>query len=582
MTARPPRRARSLGWVAALVVLAGLFGACGSLPDIPNSLNLFRDETATPAPPTRVSTKAVVASPTPVENGEPVPSPTALVLPTPTLLPFPTPTPSPTPTAPPTPLPSPTPSPTPLPTPTPTVPPPTATPTQTPTPTSTPTLTPTPTPTSTPAPTVLNLFGVDFTGGGQEGLAVGAAGIILRTKDSGQTWVPEESGTRNALLDVAFGTREVAYAVGNAGTKGFVLKTANSGENWFVQSEFASTVSIVSFASASFGWVGGGKMVYATTNSGATWTQLPAAPEDVRDISLLRSGQTAIWLGKNGIYRNVSLQPSDYWGNFSYRAFPSPGCPAQAMDFINDDIGWTGGAGILCRTSDGGLTWQRTFTDNLLAYVPLMSGLTLADELTGWAVGGSNIAVTSTDRGATWSPRSVGEVRQPMLTPTPTPTPTATASPTPSATAVPILVLDQEMAASGTFQSENPIKFFIPAGQEFTPTLDTIAKIDVYVVNTGPGDLSLTLRVRSGTVAGPILTTLTQAVATGFDGWATFDILDVAVTPEAVYVIELSALDDNLKWRATSGDLYARGRAIFLGGTVQLWDWWFRVWGLQR
>ena len=57
--------------------------------------------------------------------------------------------------------------------------------------------------------------------------------IILRTSDSGTTWITQSGGTTSTLYSVSFTDVNNGWAVGNSGK---ILRTTNGGSNWTSQS----------------------------------------------------------------------------------------------------------------------------------------------------------------------------------------------------------------------------------------------------------------------------------------------------------------------------------------------------------
>jgi hypothetical protein len=103
----------------------------------------------------------------------------------------------------------------------------------------------------------LVLNSVQFAADGQRGWAVGEDGTILATKNGGETWQAQTSGTTKSLYSVQFAADgQRGWAVGQDGT---ILATKNGGETWQAQtSGTTKSLSSVQFAAdGQRGWAVG-------------------------------------------------------------------------------------------------------------------------------------------------------------------------------------------------------------------------------------------------------------------------------------------------------------------------------------
>ncbi len=101
-----------------------------------------------------------------------------------------------------------------------------------------------------------------------------------------------------------------------------------------------------------------------------------------------------------------------------------------------------------------------------------------------------------------------------------------------------------------------------PVGQEFTPALDNLTRVDVYA--RANSSCTVTLNVRDAAIYG---TTLTSANATvSSESWYTFDVSDINVQTGYKYVIELVySSGAGVSWAYTNSNTYAGGEAINQG-----------------
>ncbi len=120
---------------------------------------------------------------------------------------------------------------------------------------------------STTGTYVCLLLGVSY-GTPSTGIVVGNNGTILRTTDGGATWNPRPSGTTNALRGVWLADAYNGFAVGDSMT---ILQTTDGGLTWASQSSGSnSSLYAVSFVDPIHGIiVGEGGAILSTTPPGS-------------------------------------------------------------------------------------------------------------------------------------------------------------------------------------------------------------------------------------------------------------------------------------------------------------------------
>ena len=143
---------------------------------------------------------------------------------------------------------------------------------------------------------------VDFPVNDQTGFAAGWAGVLLKTTDGGAHWDSLSSGTTSDLVGICFpGDTLTGYVVGSGGT---VLKTTDGGATWVseptgVGDYFAS----VSFPTSSTGYVcGASGTILKTTDGGSTWVkQVSGTSYFLTAIQFFVDAQTGYAVGRNGV-----------------------------------------------------------------------------------------------------------------------------------------------------------------------------------------------------------------------------------------------------------------------------------------
>ena len=291
-----------------------------------------------------------------------------------------------------------------------------------------------------------SLFAVSFSADGT-GLSVGANGRILRTRD-GVTWTRVGSGLTLPLRDVEVRERS-AWAVGDAGT----MLARRQGQPWRqVSVPVVTRLTAVSFADDVHGCaVGEAGTVVTSYDGGASWRSI-AAPtsQDLLDVDLAPAGRgwavgaggtvlrSADWGASWSLaYENQDVSVSavlmvgaadalavggDEWGQAPAVALRSQGggvrwqaveldiwgaledlaiCAPQTVCAVGVDYGPDGDypSGVIVRSSDGGVTWQRVYTTDERLFA-----IAFADELHGWAAGAEGMLLATADGGQTWWP----------------------------------------------------------------------------------------------------------------------------------------------------------------------------------
>ncbi len=103
---------------------------------------------------------------------------------------------------------------------------------------------------------------------------VGGGGAILRTVDGGKNWNEQISGVTKTLRGVHFADSKRGWAVGSGGT---IISTSNGGNRWQIQnSGTEENLNTIIFTSKSEGWIAGDRGVLLhTKDAGAHWERAP-------------------------------------------------------------------------------------------------------------------------------------------------------------------------------------------------------------------------------------------------------------------------------------------------------------------
>lgn len=207
-----------------------------------------------------------------------------------------------------------------------------------------------------PAFTAFHLTAVQVIGA-QDVVVVDQPGRVFRSSDAGATWTGAAATPADfEAADLHFTTLLDGWVAGSGFSSGALFHTTNGGASWDAADGPAGGYVAVDFEGAS-GWtVNVGAIFYRSTNSGATWTQMPL--------------------------------PGALQSN-------------SDMEFFNESIGYVVGRfGTAARTSDGGVTWQELPTPDTNAMLTDIH-LLAANEL--WVSTASGVAYHSATGGLSWS-----------------------------------------------------------------------------------------------------------------------------------------------------------------------------------
>jgi photosystem II stability/assembly factor-like uncharacterized protein len=272
----------------------------------------------------------------------------------------------------------------------------------------------------------------------KRGWIAGDGGFLSRTNDGGRTWSSQTVGTKEAINDVYFRSKEDGYLL--AGDR--ILTTSDGGETWnesrrFLPKDFGGgTVELYSvrFASKKKGWVVGSvsrrevvveSLVIYTDDGGVSWQRkrVPVREELIHlDFAnedrgwIVGGGGTILYTGdggetwtpqRSGV--NATLYHVDFRNNRVGYAVGERGTVLRTTDggetwfpvivpvrntllsvqFVSDDDGWiVGRGGVILRSNDSGRSWLRQETQTTQNLYALF-----VDKKNGWAVGGDGIVL---------------------------------------------------------------------------------------------------------------------------------------------------------------------------------------------
>lgn len=239
----------------------------------------------------------------------------------------------------------------------------------------------------------------------------GNQGLIISTKDNGQTWQSHPTPTTLNLLSIDVDPNGDYRACGN---QSVILKSSDNGQTW-VQENQAPFISLRSVETKGIGGpayaVGDKGHISETLDGGTTWTDLASPTQyqlnDVCFQALFHAVYAVGWYGQvvkkeestSAQFELLNKSPTHYF---------------MDVDFINADTGWVAGGerigdegtrdGLILHTVDGGETWETQLNEPVF-----FSSIDFVNQHEGWAVGESSVAYSegvimhTVNGGLTWT-----------------------------------------------------------------------------------------------------------------------------------------------------------------------------------
>lgn len=188
-------------------------------------------------------------------------------------------------------------------------------------------------------------------------------------------------------------------------------------QTWTKQSAIPTprSLSAVAFTSVMRGFVvGEAGTLLETLNGGVTWqaVDLGVGSDPFYGVAF-RDSQNGFVIGNTGSTSNNFRTTN---GGATWFRFTLPAGSWREIDFVNLTTGFVGANGVVCRTTDGGNTWD---VRSAYPQAPIVYGMDFKDANTG-LVGGYSIATQegglfkTTDGGTTWTLKLVGFINDPL------------------------------------------------------------------------------------------------------------------------------------------------------------------------
>jgi photosystem II stability/assembly factor-like uncharacterized protein len=212
---------------------------------------------------------------------------------------------------------------------------------------------------------------------------------ILKTTNGGLDWIKDSVFFENEIFTTIFFLDENTGFVGGKGVK----KTIDGGLTWlnsFIEPGGVSTLPInkFSFYSNTFGYACGGRVdvagvVWRTTDGGNNWSSIGLSPDQIYDVFVFDSLNAISLSGDPELLYPIGvIKTTDGGITWAFTELPFFGI-SFAIDFLNQNEGWSVSGYKFLRTSDGGNTWFGEPTpDSAIVY-----DIQFVDQYTGFACG---------------------------------------------------------------------------------------------------------------------------------------------------------------------------------------------------
>ncbi|TKC81255.1 glycosyl hydrolase [Trinickia terrae] len=235
-------------------------------------------------------------------------------------------------------------------------------------------------------------------------VVVGDHGVVLLSDDDGKTYRQAKSVAADVTLtSVSFADAHNGWAVGHWGV---ILRTRDGGETWTLQrSDIAVDQPLFSayFKDANEGWaVGLWSLMLHTTDGGATWTTVklpppPGAKKADRNLyALFADAKGTLYVACE---QGRVMRSTDSGATWAYAETGYPGSFWTGVALRDGTVLVGGLRGTIYRSADGGATWQASKT----RYKSSVTGLLQVGDKRIVASSLDGVSLTSDDDGASFT-----------------------------------------------------------------------------------------------------------------------------------------------------------------------------------
>lgn len=226
----------------------------------------------------------------------------------------------------------------------------------------------------------------------KQGWIGGDLGVVLHTRDGGETWQASRLPVDVMILGVVFVRADLGWAVADSGE---YFYSTDGGVSWSYGRTLSRNPLLQIQARANRVWISDGRGLYVASPGRDPWLNAQRSPfEDNRFFFI---DDQRGWSVGNGGAIHISHSGGSQWE-------PQRSDTREDLRdviFVDQLHGWAiGKRGSVLTTSDGGDTWapQDSGTQSTL------NSVTFIDQERGWIAGDSGVLLTTRDGGGNWFP----------------------------------------------------------------------------------------------------------------------------------------------------------------------------------